>query len=174
MDCSIDAGIFFFFDGLDLAKRPTIADAIDHGNLELDSSLRESPDDAYRKAGRERAEQPPFQQGRDEVHTRHELVGATAALGEVRDTVAVSEGRQLCVATQTIRVDCRARRHRFSDEAGQATSRDVLDLAEPNSPGGPTSLLCGYGDDGLGLDHAGVGHRASAGHLFRRQKVLCV
>ena len=37
-----------------------IANAIDHGNLELDSSLRESDDNAYSRLGKERAKQPPY------------------------------------------------------------------------------------------------------------------
>ena len=37
-----------------------LANAIDHGNLELDSKLRESEDNAYRRLGEERARQPPY------------------------------------------------------------------------------------------------------------------
>lgn len=37
-----------------------IRNAIDHGNLELDSKLRESEDDSYHELGEERAGQPPF------------------------------------------------------------------------------------------------------------------
>lgn len=37
-----------------------ITNAIDHGNLELDSKLRESQDNAYRELGDKRAQQPPY------------------------------------------------------------------------------------------------------------------
>ena len=46
------------------ALTEAITNAIDHGNLELDSALRESPDDAYRKKGRERVEQSPYRDRR--------------------------------------------------------------------------------------------------------------
>lgn len=42
------------------ALTEAITNAMDHGNLELDSSLREAPGDAYRKQGRDRTTQPPY------------------------------------------------------------------------------------------------------------------
>ncbi len=45
---------------LTTALTEAIANAIDHGNLELDSRLRESEDNAYRRLGKERVKKPPF------------------------------------------------------------------------------------------------------------------
>ena len=42
------------------ALTEAINNAIDHGNLELDSALREQEGDAYRKLGNERAQQQPW------------------------------------------------------------------------------------------------------------------
>ncbi len=42
------------------ALTEALTNAIDHGNLELNSALRESAGDAYRKLGAERAKQPPY------------------------------------------------------------------------------------------------------------------
>ena len=42
------------------AVTEAITNAIDHGNLELDSKLRDSEDNAYRRLGDERAKQPPY------------------------------------------------------------------------------------------------------------------
>ena len=49
------------------ALTEALANAIDHGNLELDSALRESPDNAYRKLRRERAQQAPYRERRVHV-----------------------------------------------------------------------------------------------------------
>jgi anti-sigma regulatory factor (Ser/Thr protein kinase) len=42
------------------ALTEALTNAIDHGNLELDSALRESAGDAYHKLGEDRANQPPY------------------------------------------------------------------------------------------------------------------
>jgi len=52
------------------ALTEAITNAIDHGNLELDSGLRELPNDAYRRLGRERAHQPPYRDRRVYVTAR--------------------------------------------------------------------------------------------------------
>jgi signal transduction histidine kinase len=52
------------------ALTEALANAIDHGNLELDSTLRESSDEAYRRLGNERARQPPFRDRRVHVTLR--------------------------------------------------------------------------------------------------------
>lgn len=52
---------------LSTALTEAITNAIDHGNLELDSKLRESEDNAYRRLGDERAKQPPYRDRRVQV-----------------------------------------------------------------------------------------------------------
>ncbi len=42
------------------ALTEALTNAIDHGNLELHSGMRESAGDAYRKLGEERSQQPPY------------------------------------------------------------------------------------------------------------------
>ena len=58
------------------ALTEALANAIDHGNLELDSALRESPDDAYRQLRIQRAQQPPYRERR--VHVAATLTPAEA------------------------------------------------------------------------------------------------
>ena len=43
-----------------MAISEALANAVDHGNLELDSALREDDDDTYRSLGRQRATQLPY------------------------------------------------------------------------------------------------------------------
>lgn len=64
------------------ALAEAVANAIEHGNLELDSKLRESEDSAYRKLGRQRASRPPYHDRRVRVTAR--LTGE-AATYVVRD-----------------------------------------------------------------------------------------
>lgn len=52
------------------ALTEALTNALDHGNLELDSALREAPDNAYRRLGNERSEQPPYQDRRVYVTAR--------------------------------------------------------------------------------------------------------
>jgi anti-sigma regulatory factor (Ser/Thr protein kinase) len=47
-----------------------LANAIDHGNLELDSDLREDSDEAYFELGRERASQEPYRDRRVHITAR--------------------------------------------------------------------------------------------------------
>lgn len=49
------------------ALTEALTNAIDHGNLELDSVLRESGDGAYRRAGVERSQQSPYRDRRVRV-----------------------------------------------------------------------------------------------------------
>lgn len=48
----------------------SLRNAVDHGNLELDSALRESPDNAYRELGKERSKIPPYCDRRVYVTTK--------------------------------------------------------------------------------------------------------
>ncbi len=43
-----------------LALKEAVMNAIDHGNLELDSKLRDHPDDEYQRLGTERKQQAPY------------------------------------------------------------------------------------------------------------------
>ena len=52
------------------ALSEALANAIDHGNLELDSELRETSDQAYFELGRRRATQPPYRDRRVHITTR--------------------------------------------------------------------------------------------------------
>jgi CheY-like chemotaxis protein/anti-sigma regulatory factor (Ser/Thr protein kinase) len=52
------------------ALTEALRNAIDHGNLELDSKLREGDDNSYRDLGDERAKQPPYCDRRVHFHTR--------------------------------------------------------------------------------------------------------
>lgn len=52
------------------ALTEALRNAIDHGNLELDSKLRESDDNSYRDLGNERAKQPPYCDRRVHFRTR--------------------------------------------------------------------------------------------------------
>ncbi|MCH7725925.1 MAG: response regulator [Planctomycetes bacterium] len=54
----------------------SLANAIDHGNLELDSTLRDSADNSYRKVGNERSKIQPYRDRR--VHVTTELTCDTA------------------------------------------------------------------------------------------------
>ena len=49
------------------ALTEALANAIDHGNLELDSALRESDGQAYRELGTQRTKIPPFRDRRVHV-----------------------------------------------------------------------------------------------------------
>jgi CheY-like chemotaxis protein/anti-sigma regulatory factor (Ser/Thr protein kinase) len=49
---------------LGVALREAIVNAIDHGNLELDSELRQDDERVYRKLGEERREQSPYRERR--------------------------------------------------------------------------------------------------------------
>jgi len=51
------------------ALTEALSNAVDHGNLELDSKLRELPGDAYRDLGNERAQQLPYRDRRVIVRT---------------------------------------------------------------------------------------------------------
>lgn len=66
--------------GVQTSLTEALRNAIDHGNLELDSDLRESSDAAYRALGAERAQQEPYRDRR--VH-----VTACVAPAEVAYTV---------------------------------------------------------------------------------------
>ena len=52
------------------ALTEAFANAIDHGNLELDSKLRESADDSYFVLGKERRQQDPFKSRRVHITAR--------------------------------------------------------------------------------------------------------
>ncbi len=58
------------------ALTEAITNALDHGNLELDSSMREGADNEYRRMGEERAQQSPYRDRR--VHVRAHLTPAEA------------------------------------------------------------------------------------------------
>ena len=86
-----------FCDEADLLQVSTalteaLANAIDHGNLELDSTLRESPDNAYRKLRRERAQQAPYRKRR--VHVIAKLT-PSEAMYVIRDDGAGFDPSQL-------------------------------------------------------------------------------
>ena len=59
------------------ALTEALANAIDHGNLELDSTMRGSSDEAYRRLGSERARQAPYCDRR--VHVTFRLTPSEAA-----------------------------------------------------------------------------------------------
>ncbi len=59
------------------ALTEALRNAIDHGNLELDSKLRENPDGAYYKLGEQRSKEPPFCDRR--VHVTAKLTPGEAA-----------------------------------------------------------------------------------------------
>ena len=59
-----------------IALTEAFNNAIEHGNLELNSSLRESADGDYHRLGRERAQQPPYRDRR--VHVSFRLTPAEA------------------------------------------------------------------------------------------------
>jgi len=52
-----------------MALTEALRNAIDHGNLELDSRLREGSDEDYRKLGAERADTAPYDRRRVFVET---------------------------------------------------------------------------------------------------------
>lgn len=52
------------------ALAEALANAVDHGNLELTSKLRESGDSSYRQLGNERAAQPPYRDRRVRLTAR--------------------------------------------------------------------------------------------------------
>jgi CheY-like chemotaxis protein len=52
------------------ALSEALTNAIDHGNLELDSELRETSDEAYFELGRRRASEPPYRDRRVHIATR--------------------------------------------------------------------------------------------------------
>lgn len=54
---------------LTTALSESVTNAIDHGNLELDSELRERDDESYHKLGDERSQTPPYCQRRVTVTT---------------------------------------------------------------------------------------------------------
>ena len=56
--------------GVQTSLTEALRNAIDHGNLELDSELRESSDAEYRALGAERAEQEPYRERRVHVTAR--------------------------------------------------------------------------------------------------------
>jgi len=66
------------FDLCDISERmrvgtaltEALANAIDHGNLELDSKLREQSDHEYFELGKQRAQQAPYQDRRVHITTR--------------------------------------------------------------------------------------------------------
>lgn len=62
-----DTGLF----QVSTALTEALTNAIEHGNLELDSKLREEEFDSYNHARRERVEQPPYSERR--VHVRAKL-----------------------------------------------------------------------------------------------------
>lgn len=51
------------------ALTEALRNAIDHGNLELDSKLRENDDNSYRELGEARSKQPPYRDRRVYFHT---------------------------------------------------------------------------------------------------------
>ncbi len=67
-----DAGLF----QVNSALSEAIANAVEHGNLELDSELRETHDGSYYELGRERREKPPY-------HDRHVYVSVRLTQDEV-------------------------------------------------------------------------------------------
>jgi CheY-like chemotaxis protein/anti-sigma regulatory factor (Ser/Thr protein kinase) len=64
------------------ALSEAITNAIDHGNLELDSDLRERGDDAYRRLGEDRSREEPYKSRRVFVRAR---LTSTEATYWVRD-----------------------------------------------------------------------------------------
>jgi anti-sigma regulatory factor (Ser/Thr protein kinase) len=58
------------------ALTEALTNAIDHGNLELDSALREWPDDAYRKLRNRRTQESPY--NRRQVHVSAKLTPSEA------------------------------------------------------------------------------------------------
>lgn len=64
------------------ALTEALANAIDHGNLGLDSKLRELPGEVYRELGNERAKQPPYRDRRVHVRT---IVTPTEVTYVIRD-----------------------------------------------------------------------------------------
>jgi CheY-like chemotaxis protein/anti-sigma regulatory factor (Ser/Thr protein kinase) len=67
---------------LAVALRETIVNAIDHGNLELDSELRQDDERIYRRLGNERREQSPYCDRRVRIDVG---VSRTEAIFTVRD-----------------------------------------------------------------------------------------
>ena len=66
---------------LTTALSESITNAIDHGNLELDSDLREEDDGSYRDLGEERIQQPPY-------CDRRVTVNATLTQSEVKFVIS--------------------------------------------------------------------------------------
>ncbi|MEO2033258.1 MAG: response regulator [Planctomycetaceae bacterium] len=66
MKYSDDTGMF----RISMALREAVANAIDHGNLELDSDLRDEDGPAYSDLGRQRAQQEPWKNRRVTVTSR--------------------------------------------------------------------------------------------------------
>jgi CheY-like chemotaxis protein len=64
------------------ALTEALANAIDHGNLELDSALRENDGRAYRQLGLERCQQPPYCERRVHVTARLQV---DQAVFQIRD-----------------------------------------------------------------------------------------
>jgi CheY-like chemotaxis protein/anti-sigma regulatory factor (Ser/Thr protein kinase) len=55
-----------------MALREAVLNAMDHGNLELDSTLREREDDSYHRLADERRRQPPYSNRRVHITTARE------------------------------------------------------------------------------------------------------
>ena len=65
-----------------MALRESLVNAIEHGNLELSSELRETDDTAYRKAAEERRHQDPYRQRHVRVTARQSKQGVTYTIGD--------------------------------------------------------------------------------------------
>ena len=92
------------------------------------------------------AQQPPLEQGRDEMNARQQLVRRLGVLGQVRNPVPVAVRLHAVVARPAIRVHLTARLDDVVDESLEALRRRVRHAAQPN-PAEPLPNILGSDDN---------------------------
>jgi hypothetical protein len=106
-----------------------------------------------------RAEDPPFQECRDSMDSRHEFVGKLLAALDVCDLVSIPIGAQGVVPGPPIGVDRRTGSDDLLNKGNQAGGGYVMDSCQSDTPDAPPMLLrCD--------DHDALGLRFSSGHAL--------
>ena len=100
------------------------------------------------------AQQPPLEQGRDEMNVRQQLVRRLGMLGEVRNPVPVAVRLHALVAQPAIRVHLTAGLDVVVDEVLEAVRRRVRHPAQPNPAQLLADVLGSDGNQGLFLGPA--------------------
>jgi len=124
-----------------VALREALVNAMEHGNLELDSAMRENDDGSYHRLGRERRSQPKYADRRIYVRARE---SRGEAVYVIRDEGPGFDTKKLPDPTDPANMErCSGR--------GMLLIRSFMSEVRHNERGNEITLVWRAGGNGLGL-----------------------